>query len=80
MSVEEARRTARALIEDAKGGNGEPVTVPIMRTFGPAFLADCAGRWKPTTRAAHADNLRRFILPAFSNRHVDAITARDVRS
>ena len=51
-----------------------------MGTFGPAFLSDCAERWKPTTRATHADNMQRFILPAFGNRSVDAITARDVRS
>ena len=80
MSVEDARRTARALIEDAEGGDGAPVSVPTMRTFGPAFLADCTGRWKPKTREAHAHNMRRFILPTFGDRRVDAITARDVRS
>ena len=80
MPVEDARRATRVLIEEADGGNGAPVSVPTMRTFGPAFLADCAGRWKPATRAEHADNMQRFILPAFGNRRVDAITARDVRS
>ena len=80
MSVEEARRAARALIEDTRRGEDALVLAPTMRTFGPAFLADCAGRWKPSTRAAHAHNMQRFILPAFGNRCVDAITARDVRS
>ena len=80
MSVEDARRTARALIEEAEGGDKVPATVPMMRTFGPAFLANCAGRWKPKTRVGHAHNMERCILPEFGNRRVDAITARDVRS
>ena len=80
MSVEDARRTARALIEEAEGGDKVPASVPTMQTFGPAFLAGCAGRWKPKTRVGHAHNMQRFILPAFGNRRVDAITARNVRS
>ena len=32
-----------------------------MRIFGPAFLADCAGRPKPTTKATHAHNMQRSI-------------------
>lgn len=68
------------LIAEAEGGEGAPALVPTMRTFGPAFLADCAERWKPKTRVGHAHNMHRFILPAFGNRRVDAITARDVRS
>ena len=80
MSVEDARRAARVLITEADSGGGAAMSVPTMQTFGPAFLADCAERWKPKTRAAHADNMQRFILPAFGNRRVDAITARDVRN
>ena len=80
MSVEDARRAARVLIAEAECGDGAAMSVPMMQMFGPAFLADCAERWKPTTRAAHAHNMQRFILPAFGNRSVDAITARDVRN
>ena len=80
MSVEDARHGARALIEKAEGGGSAAVSVPTMQTFGPAFLADCAERWKPSTRTTHAHNMQRFILPAFGNRRVDAITTRDVRS
>ncbi len=80
MSVEDARRGARALIEEAECGDGAAVSVPTMQTFGPAFLADCAERWKPSTRTAHAHNMQRFILLAFGNRRVDTITARDMRS
>ena len=65
MSTEEARRAARALIEEVEGGDDAVVSVPTMQTFGPAFLADCAERWKPSTRAGHAHNMLRFILPAF---------------
>ena len=80
MAVEDARCAARAVIAEAERGGGAVVSVPMMQTFGPAFLADCAERWKPSTRAAHTDNMQRFILPAFGNRRVNAITARDVRS
>ena len=75
ISIEDARRAACALIAEARGGDGAVVSVlvPTMQTFGPTFLADCAGRWKPTTRAAHADNMQRFILPAFGNRSVNAM-------
>ena len=64
MSIEDARRGARALIEEAECGNGAAVLGPTMQTFGPVFLADCAERWRPSTRVAHAHNMRRFILPA----------------
>ena len=80
ISVEEARRAVQALIEEVEGDAGAPASVPTIRAFGPSFLADCAGRWKPTTRAAHAHNMQRSILPAFGICRVDTITARDVRS
>ena len=80
MAVEDARRAARVLIGEAAIGDGEPASVPTIQTFGPAFLADCAERWKPATRTAHAHYMQRFILPAFGNRRVEAITARDVRT
>ncbi len=51
-----------------------------MRTFAPTFLADCAERLKPATRRVHADGARRHILPAFGDRRVDAVTAKDVRN
>ena len=49
LTVEDARHAARAIIADAEAGSG-PAAVPTVRTFGPAFLADCAERWKPATR------------------------------
>ena len=79
LTVEDARHAARVLIADAEADSA-PATVPTIRAFGPAFLADCAERWKPATRRAHADGMSRFILPAFGDRRVDAVSAKDVRN
>ena len=79
LTVEDARHAARAIIADAEAG-GAAAAIPTVRTFAPAFLADCAERWKPATRRAHADGMSRFILPAFGDRRVDAVTAKDVRN
>ena len=78
LTVEAARRAASALIADADANADTPV--PLMRIFGPVFLADCAGRWKRATRTSHAYNMHGLILPTFGARRVDAITKRDVRS
>ena len=78
LTVEDARHAARALIADAETG-GAAAAVPTVQTFAPAFLADCAERWKPATRESYAHTVRRWILPAFGNRPVDAIGAKDVR-
>ena len=75
----DARHAARAVLANAEA-HGTPAAVPTVRTFSPAFLADCAERWKPTTRQSHADGMNRFILPAFGDRPVDAVTAKDVRN
>ena len=79
LTVENARHAARALLIDAEGTRA-PAAVPTVRTFAPAFLADCAGRWKPATRQSHAEGMNRYILPAFGDRRVDAVTAKDVRN
>ena len=79
LTVEDARHAARALLADAEAKRA-PAAVPTVRTFGPAFLADCAERWKPATRCAHADGMDRHILPAFGDRRVDAVGAKDVRN
>ena len=78
LTVEDARHAARVLLGD--GEEKRAAAVPKVRTFGPAFLADCAERWKPATRRAHADGMKRFILPAFGDRRVDAVAAKDVRN
>ena len=78
LTIDDARQDARALIAGAAAGGDVPA--PLMRTFVPAFLADCGERWKPATRASHAQNLRGLVLPAFGTRRVDSLTPRDVRS
>ena len=79
LTVEDARHAARALIADAETG-GAVMAVPTVQAFAPAFLADCAERWKPATRETYAHTVRRWILPAFGNRPVDAIGPKDVRN
>ena len=79
LTVEDARHAARALLADSED-KCAPAAVPTVRTFASAFLADCAERWKAATRRAHADGMSRFILPAFGDRRVDAIGAKDVRN
>ena len=79
LTVEDARHAARVLTGDAVASVA-PVAVQTVRTFAPEFMADCAERWKPATRRAHADGMNRYILPAFGNRRVDAVTAKDVRN
>ncbi|MDE0355178.1 MAG: hypothetical protein OXK20_05910 [Deltaproteobacteria bacterium] len=51
-----------------------------MRAFARVFLADCAERRKPATRENYAGTVRRWILPAFGNRLVDAVSAKEVRT
>ena len=79
LTVEDARHAARKVIAEAEAGDAV-VTVPTVRAFARTFLADCAERWKPATRENYAGTVRRWILPAFGNRPVDAVGARDVRA
>ncbi|MCY4467748.1 MAG: tyrosine-type recombinase/integrase [Thiotrichales bacterium] len=78
LTIDDARRDAHALIAGVAEGGDTPA--PLIRTFVPAFLDDCRERWKPATRASHAQNLHGQVLPAFGARRVDSITPRDVRS
>ena len=79
LTVEDARHAARKVIAEAETGDAV-VTVPTVRAFARTFLADCAERWKPATRENYAGTVRRWILPAFGNRPVDAVGAKDVRA
>ena len=79
LTVEDARHAARKVIAEAEAGDAV-VTVPTVRAFARTFLADCAERWKPATRENYAGTVRRWLLPAFGNRPVDAIAAKDVRA
>ena len=73
--------TARGRKVIAEAEAGEIVmAVPTVRAFARTFLVDCAERWKPATRENCAGTVRRWILPAFGNRPVDAIGAKEPRS
>lgn len=78
LTVEEARDAARALVSGAK--TDVAATVSTVGHFAPGFLADCAGRWKPTTRRMYAYVMRRWILPEFGGLWVDEVGAKDVRN
>ena len=82
LTVEDARHAARAVIAEAEAGDAATTvpTVPTVRAFARVFLADCAERWKPATRENYAGTVRRWILPAFGNRPVDAIGPKDMRT
>lgn len=77
LTIEDARHAPRALFSETQAKR-LPAAVPMVRTFAPAFLADCAERWKPATRYSHAKGMQLHIVPAIGNRRVDAITAKDV--
>ena len=53
LTVVDARQAARAILASAEAGE-TPATMPTVQTFAAAFLADCAERWKPAIRQAHA--------------------------
>ncbi len=74
LTVEDARHAARKVIAEAEAGDAV-VTVPTVGGFARTFLADCAERWKPTTRENYAGTVRRWILPAFGSRPVNATGA-----
>ena len=77
LTVEDARRAARALCFDAETNHAP---APTVRKFARTFLADCAERWKPSTRQNYARTIKRWILPAFGGRRVDTVSALDVRN
>lgn len=78
LKVEDARRAARALITGiGAAGNAR---APLMRSFGPAFLADCAGRWKRATRASLAHNLHGERRDGGCRRGCFAVLVRTTRT
>lgn len=86
ITAREARRLARdKLIEVALDGLPTRKTsrsgskqVPLMRDYAERFWADYARHWKPSTRRGNRGSIKRHIIPAFGNRHVDEITKADV--
>ena len=83
LTVPEARREARRLIaaftETVKNGGGPRTPGHPMDAFADEFLDRQARHWKPRTRETNAYIVRKYILPAFGNMTVDAITGEQVR-
>ena len=65
-----SRDCMRACLRNDAEAKRAPVAVPPVRTFAPAFLADCAERWTA---------VKRLIPPALGDRRLDAISAKGVR-
>lgn len=75
-----SRHDARALALELMGHkvpSGSP-QAPLIEEFVPRFLADCAGRWRPSTRVSIERLCRRKLLPELGGRRVDEITRADV--
>lgn len=76
LSRDEARTLARELI-----GHQVPVGLalpPLSEGFVRTFLADCAGRWKPSTRAVVARTCRLHVVPELGGRRINEIARSDV--
>ena len=79
LTDEDARHVARSDFADVETGSATAAS-PTVRTLTPAFLPDCAERWKPATQSAQADGMSRSTQPAFGDRLVESPTAKDVRN
>ena len=82
MTVEEARRACHARRANPKPE--KPVrtadTVPLFRDFVEgAWKAAHFGHYKPSTRRTYSWLLRVRLLPAFGGKHLDRLSARQVR-
>lgn len=79
ISLEAARVIARQLLHPAP--DEPPIALsksPTMAEFIETFQRDCAGRWKPRTRVAIGRLCKKYLVPAFGRRRIDAITRGEV--
>ena len=83
MTVPEARREARRLIESyiepARTDSGPRTPGHPMTAFAGEFLERHGRHWKPRTVETNGGIVRRDILPAFGHMTVDAIAEDDVK-
>ena len=83
LTVPQARREARRLIanftEPAKAVIGPRTPGHPMTAFAEEFLDRQAHRWKPRTRDTNTRIVRKYILPTFGDKTVDAITGEQVK-
>lgn len=79
ISRDAARVIARQLLHPA--ADAPPLALsgaPTLAEFIDTFQRDCAGRWKPRTRVAIGRLCRKYLVPAFGPRRIDAITRGEV--
>ncbi|WP_164885886.1 tyrosine-type recombinase/integrase [Paenirhodobacter populi] len=76
----EAARLAASAVLDALRGESADMTDPAttVAKFGPRWLADCAGQWKPSTIAAHQKGMASRIFPSLGTKTVATLTADEV--
>ena len=83
MTVPQARAEARKLIaaflDTVKTDNGPRTPGQPMDAFAAEFLDRQARHWKPRTLESNTYMVRKYILPAFANLTVDAITVEHVK-
>lgn len=74
------RDDARALALEMMGhiAPSEAPLPPLLEDFVPTFLADCAGRWRPSTHKAITRLCRRQLIPQLGGRRIHEITRADV--
>lgn len=75
-----SREDARILAQELMGHRAPPSSpkAPLIEEFVPRFLADCAGRWRPSTRITIARLCRRQLVPELGGRRIDEITRAEV--
>lgn len=86
MTLDEARAAARVALGELTGAAfaPEPAAEPwrdataTVAEFAARYLADCAGRWKPLTRARHARNVAHTITPTLGDVRLADLTRQGV--
>jgi integrase len=71
LSCEAARRAARQL-------RGLDVAMPTVTDFSETALADCAGRWKPSTLKTHRGCVRRIAATTLGAMPVDQVSRQHI--
>ena len=82
MTLEEARRRARAILAAIRNGEEPAVADPEetrFETVAEKLLESCQRYWKASTRKVNGVYFRKQILPWFQDRQIADITERDVK-
>ena len=76
---QEARRVLPTLTDLPRDGGGPRYPARPMPAFAEEFLERHARHWRPSTLESNAYLVRKYVVPAFADRTVDAVTAVHVR-